>query len=348
MRIFYLCPEYDAPVGGVAVIYRHVEILNKNGIPAFVLHSKRGYCDQWFYKNTPIAYIDNSFRSRALNKLRSLFSKRSTPMIRLVGKKNAAISRNDIIAVPENLGPAIDSIGPGIKKVILNQNCYYTFHGYSLLLDRLRTPYTHPDTLALLVNSDDGERYLNYAFPRAKTKRFFLSIDENEFYFCNEKENLITYFPRKNLEDARQVINLLKFRGTLGGFDIQAIDNVARPDVARLLRKSKIFLSFGHPEGFGLPAAEAMACGCFVIGYHGGGGKEFFYPEFSDPIAVGDIIGFSSAVEDAIKRFTQSEDDIHLKGQLASNFIRANYSLEHEDSSLTKAWKSIIQGHPRL
>lgn len=348
MRIFYLCPEYDAPVGGVAIIYRHVEILNRNGIPAFVLHSKKDFFDKWFYNNTPIVYIDNSIGSRALNKLRSFFSKEKIPTIRLVGKENTAISRNDIIAVPENLGPAIDSIGPGIKKVILNQNCYYTFRGYSLLLDRLRTPYTHTDTLAILINSDDGKRYLNYAFPHINTQRFFISIDENEFYFCEEKENLITYFPRKNVDDARQVINLLKFRGTLGGFDIQAIDNVARPEVARLLRKSKIFLSFGHPEGFGLPAAEAMACGCFVIGYHGGGGKEFFDPSFSNPIAVGDIIGFSSAVENAIKRFSKKEDDIHNSGKLASNFIRRNYSAEHEVSSITKAWNSILQGRPRL
>ena len=30
---------------------------------------------------------------------------------------------------------------------------------------------------------------------------------------------------------------------------------------------SILFLSFGYPEGFGLPVAEAMSCGCAVIGY---------------------------------------------------------------------------------
>ena len=37
-----------------------------------------------------------------------------------------------------------------------------------------------------------------------------------------------------------------------------------------------IFLSFGHPEGFGLPVAEALASQCAVVGYDGIGGRELF------------------------------------------------------------------------
>src|SRR3954470_19470815 len=28
-RVFYLCPDHDAPAGGIRVIYRHVDILNE-------------------------------------------------------------------------------------------------------------------------------------------------------------------------------------------------------------------------------------------------------------------------------------------------------------------------------
>ena len=37
-RLVYLCPETDGPVGGIKVIYRHVEALNRLGVPAFILH----------------------------------------------------------------------------------------------------------------------------------------------------------------------------------------------------------------------------------------------------------------------------------------------------------------------
>ena len=47
-------------------------------------------------------------------------------------------------------------------------------------------------------------------------------------------------------------------------------------DVLQTLSSSALFLSFGHPEGFGLPVAEALACGTAVIGYSGLGGRELF------------------------------------------------------------------------
>ena len=47
-------------------------------------------------------------------------------------------------------------------------------------------------------------------------------------------------------------------------------------DVAAAFKSSFLFLSFGYPEGFGLPVAEALCCGCKVVGYSGLGGKELF------------------------------------------------------------------------
>lgn len=39
---------------------------------------------------------------------------------------------------------------------------------------------------------------------------------------------------------------------------------------------SRIFLSFSDLEGLGLPPIEAALCGNYVIGYHGGGGREYW------------------------------------------------------------------------
>ncbi len=49
----------------------------------------------------------------------------------------------------------------------------------------------------------------------------------------------------------------------------------SREKVAEELKKSNIFLNIGYPEGFPFPPLEAMACGCIVVGYTGGGGNEF-------------------------------------------------------------------------
>ena len=45
--------------------------------------------------------------------------------------------------------------------------------------------------------------------------------------------------------------------------------------VARLLRRSHIFLATGFPEGCPLPPLEAMASGCLPVGFSGFGGWDY-------------------------------------------------------------------------
>jgi hypothetical protein len=40
-----------------------------------------------------------------------------------------------------------------------------------------------------------------------------------------------------------------------------AIYGLSKQQVATALQRSLVFLAFGHPEGFGLPLAEAAASG---------------------------------------------------------------------------------------
>jgi glycosyltransferase involved in cell wall biosynthesis len=56
------------------------------------------------------------------------------------------------------------------------------------------------------------------------------------------------------------------------------LKDVSEVDFADNLRRSDIFFSHSYPEGFGLPALEAMASGTLIIGYPGGGGTDFMRP----------------------------------------------------------------------
>jgi glycosyltransferase involved in cell wall biosynthesis len=141
-----------------------------------------------------------------------------------------------------------------------------------------------------------------------------------------------------------QVINILKFRGVLKDYEIVPFVNLPQIEVARIFKESLIFLSFGYPEGFGLPAAEAMACGCIVVGFHGGGGREFFKPEFSYPIEQGDILGYSRVVEEVINNYDRNNVEVLKKGQLASEYISHHYSAELEEEEVLSAWRSILKG----
>ena len=77
---------------------------------------------------------------------------------------------------------------------------------------------------------------------------------------------------------------------------IQAIDGLNEVGVADLLQRSKIFMSFSHFEGFGLPPIEAALSGNQVIGYTGQGGKEYWRGGIFEEIESGDVVGFARAV----------------------------------------------------
>jgi glycosyltransferase involved in cell wall biosynthesis len=53
---------------------------------------------------------------------------------------------------------------------------------------------------------------------------------------------------------------------------------MSRPQVAQTLAESQVFVSLSKDEGLGLPPLEAMAAGCLVAGFTGGGGQEFATP----------------------------------------------------------------------
>lgn len=344
MTVYYLCPEHKTPVGGVRVIYRHVDILNKHNIPAYVVHETRGFRVNWFENDTPVVYWRNNQLDKVLAKLKRRADADTVIQLPITGGLKPSIDSTDILVVPEMYGPDLAAAyGRGIKKVVLNQNCYLTFHGYSFQRDRLITPYHHKDVLATLINSFDGVGYLHHAFPNLPLHRFRLSIDPKLFSYQADKKKQICFSRIKNEVDAMQVINILKFRGVLKDYEIVPFINRPQGEVAQIYKDSLLLLSFGYPEGFGLPPAEAMACGCIAIGFHGGGGREFFKPEFSYPIEQGDIIEFARTVEEVIQSYENNPAPILEKGRIAAEFIRDYYSPENEEVEVVSAWQAIIR-----
>jgi glycosyltransferase involved in cell wall biosynthesis len=344
MSIYILCPDSNSPIGGVKVIYRHVDILNKYGYTAFVLHQKRNFRCTWFDNSTKIAYIRNSALRKVFSKAREMFTPIDVNEIPIKGGRSTRIGKDDYLVIPEKFGLDLAYIGKGIRKIILNQNGYLTFKGYSFAKSRRYTPYNNKDVLGVLVNSTHCQDYINYAFPQVTAYRFYLSIDPRMFSYSANKKKKICFSKIKNTYDAMQVINILKFRNALHDFEIYPFSKKSERDVAEILRESLIFLSLGNREGFGLPAAEAMACGCIVIGYHGGGGKEFFQPDLSFPVEDGDIVGFARTIEKVIEAYNQDSSCFSDMRKKASEFIRERYSPEREEQELVDIWNNICNG----
>src|SRR4051812_5171453 len=111
-RIFVIAPDEHLPSGGIKQLYRHVDVLAKNGYEAHILHHKKGYRCTWFENNTSVvSWAEISWKD------------------------------DDIIVLPEIYGPQLSQKLevrkprriynfkrtwsqdiPNIRKVIFNQN----------------------------------------------------------------------------------------------------------------------------------------------------------------------------------------------------------------------------------
>lgn len=335
--IYYLSPDYDEAAGGIRVLYRHVDALVKTGIQAAVLHSKRGFRCTWFSNTTPIVYAEDiQVNSTDFIVIPEIY-------FHLLG--DLKISTRD--KGRKILGHKLDYINAKslwvseAKKIVFNQNAYHTFLSFS---DKIRfDPQFLKHVSGYLSISDQNKAYLEYAFPELPVYRVQWSLEPELYSFdLSLKKNIITYMPRKNADHSLQVLHILRSRGALKDFEVLPIQGLDQNGVSEMLKKSSIFLSFGYPEGLPLPPAEAMACGNIVVGYHGGGGVEYFKDEFSYQVPFGDIIGFCQTIEKVLLEFSTDKDRIHDKMKLASDFILNRYNSKNEEEILLSAWSQIL------
>ena len=321
-HIYILSPDNNKASGGIKILYRHADVLNVNGFSASILHQSPGFRCTWFRNSTRIDYLSNT-----------------------------KVEENDFLVIPEIFGPRMKDIStlPQVsdkaKLVIFNQNCRYTFLGQnfdSVLAKGFSMPYSNQGRyIATMVVSQDSADYIRSIFPEQKVYRIHNAINVNTFKYQKSESPQICFMPRKHSEDALQVLGILNIRGALDNINVVAIDNMNEEQVAETMKRSMFFLSFGYPEGCPLPPAEAMACGCLVIGYDGFGGREYFKPEFSWPIPVGDITGFADCVEKQLALAQSNPEVIQRKSHAASDYVRNVYSSKQEENDILACWNEL-------
>lgn len=343
MTIYYRCPDKDYPVGGIRVVYRHVDLLNRNGFDAAVLHRLHPFRCTWFENETRVAHevryrdYSRSVAARAWRRTKRAAGRppRIDPLPAL------ELGAGDVLVLPEVM-PDVPEAEAGVPKVVFNQNAYLTFAPYPLDVDPRELVYARPEVAGAIVVSEDNRAYLEALFPELRVRRVHYGIDPQLFAFEPEKKRQLAYMPRKNARDLQQVLLRLRLSGRLDGWDAVEIADRTEAETAALLRESAVFLSFGHPEGFGLPAAEAMAAGCVVVGYHGFGGREFLTEEHGFPIPVGDVVAFAEAVGRVLDELDRDPEPLSRLAERAARFIREQYSPEREERELVAIWSELL------
>jgi Glycosyl transferases group 1 len=169
----------------------------------------------------------------------------------------------------------------GCRLVMHNQNPYYTFRGFPDM--QALNDFPLAGGICCSAFTRDSLQRWGSTTPWQVVRPAVLAHFAQAWARVQSqggKRRQIAYMPRKRPVEAE----LLQpwFRALCPQWaqvPWVKIDQMSRAQVAQVLAESLIFVSLNRDEGLGLPPLEAMAAGCMVAGFTGGGGQEYATPD---------------------------------------------------------------------
>ena len=180
--------------------------------------------------------------------------------------------------------------------------------------------------------SDDTTANIKLAFPKCADKIIQASyvIDKAKMVPIAEKQNIITYMPRK-LGRHSQLFLILLGNKLPKHWKVMPIDGVTEQTVYDIFTQSKIFLSFSEFEGLAMPPVMAALSGNLVIGYTGEGNKEYFHLPCFEEVMQGDIKDFVQKLLKAVERYDNNQVTIDMA---SIDFLKNKFSEQALNSFL--------------
>ncbi len=185
-----------------------------------------------------------------------------------VTSRQPKLTASDVLVFPEVLASTLDQYPRENKKYLAVLN-----YGYFEVYAR-RSPRLAGELAGFLTNSQYTARELRKRYP-GKSISYISHVIESRFTstvpFSKREQYSILIMNRKNTHHIPKVLSFLESMP----HKVTVVNNISSDELQKLYNRHQIFINLGYPEGFCRPAAEAMACGCVVVGFNGGGGSDF-------------------------------------------------------------------------
>lgn len=308
-QVVYVVPDVAEPSGGVRAMYRHAELAARTGFDAKVWHFAEGFHVGWFSSSAQV-----------------------------ISGETCELGPDDVLVVPEVM--VLDGFdpAPGVRKVVYNQNHYYTFDNFS------GTDYPAwkpaPQVWAGSAVSVD---VLTALHPKLKVQLVPYVIDTGLYRFAEERKRKIVLLPRKRPREAAVLTALFRNDKRFAGVEVVSLDDVTEREVAEALADASVFIALGRDEGFGLPVAEALSAGCVVIGYPAGGGAELFEAPGAHAVEDADVLAIVEKAAAVLAQEPSIEERRTYRAWVAERYSEESL-VEHLQAAVAAATRTKAKG----
>jgi len=310
INIIYLVPELKGAAGGAKVVYDHSFILNNinNSVESEILHLKKNLLYKLklsLEKKLSLSDTKSSGWDGAKMKVaKNFLPNKNWYYKEIKTAKNLQFNnKKDFVIIPEifsHFAIDLNLKKKNIKYGIFVQGSYHM----NTTSDFKKIKSSYENANIIIVSSDNSKDFVNQLFPKCKNKIFkvSISVDSLRYDKKNKKENFITCMPRK-LPVHYLLLDFYLKNKLPKNWKIDRLDNIDEKTLIHKINRSKIFLSFSHLEGLGLPPIEAALAKNLVIGYNGGGGKEYWKKPIFHEIKYGEIKEFGDKILKEINNY---------------------------------------------
>jgi glycosyltransferase involved in cell wall biosynthesis len=309
-RIIYATFATTRRSGGVYVMSEHVRLLRSVGRDAYLWLPGPDAAPAWFDAAVPT----------------------------LIGP-TLELGADDLLVLPEvPVVPGVDP-APGARAVIFNQNHFYTYAAgpasdWKSYPDWRRAP-------AMWTVSEESREVLGALHPDLDVVVIPNPVAADLFQPRPSSPPSIAWFSRKRPREAALLHRLLLKDVRLDGVALHDITDEPWPEVAQILGAATVMVALGHTEGFGLPLAEALAAGCLIAGYDGGGGRELFDAPGAWPVPEQRPLLLAEQVADLVSR----RSELKSLGAANRSWVMARYGIANTLAALVPA-VDVALGRP--
>lgn len=316
-RIYYLVPDYAEPSWGIALLYRHVEILRRHGFEAFVLHHHRGFSLDWLGSRPPTRFLD---------------------------EQELSLREKDVLVVPEVLAAEAITLPFRCRRIVFVQGAFLILKPFETGISYRELGYEAamailPHVREILERHFEIEATVVPPF----IADYFFSAPEEE-----DRERRILLLPKDAYREAgyhdweifRKLLD--RMRGKLEGWEIEEIRSIPHRELAELMKHSTFMVNLNCLEAFNTTVPEAMAAGCIPICYEAFGGRDFLEDGVNAFVFPNnDIYALAARLEEVAVEFPTNSAMLRRMSQAAQQTASC-YREDETQSALLEFFESRL------